>query len=432
MTVTEILSIFMSSTFLLRKCNLVKRDTRGGFTYKAYRTREPFQTYILESSRGVALAALEVRSTDHTVKTVSSRRPGGFQTVFSEAPQGVDSVGLEMEIHNLTRGTLKLDLQHTPEQVRATDPGGEYSVNQVNELHKDQSHVVRVDQRNSRRMRIATKTKTDGSEITVKEAAKEADGDKNLKFYVHVHCPTHNPAHKDFTSEYPPQWKTQDHLVVYDKEVQYRGRGGGQLQSMSVGSSSRGGGMTFGSSSRGGYRDDGVQLQSASFGSSSRGRGPAVEEGVTKSRKRGREVEAVEEVKLDDAKAARLTYGDYEKVVSGRTGVTYDYDHPAEVAPIWLSFSSTIVNTVREQADVSEDVAIKFLTDMLREETLKERPPVIYKTVDACVIDLESDPDAIAFRCGHQCCSMKNTGPLKVCPMCRENVLTWVLATDLQ
>jgi hypothetical protein len=101
----------------------------------------------------------------------------------------------DFTITNLSdSGMINFNVLHTPHRVSQVDPGPSYGINEVNELHSNQSYTIEADQRNNRRMILSGKTKTVKDpitqqdkevQVTVKET-ETSDTDKGLYFYLSV------------------------------------------------------------------------------------------------------------------------------------------------------------------------------------------------------------------------------------------------------
>jgi len=93
-------------------------------------------------------------------------------------------------------GMINFNILHTPHRVSEVDPGPSYGVNEVNELHANQSYQVKADQRTHRAMvlrgktekRIGPVTKQNKTvPLTVNESEYTKDKSKEgLYFYLSV------------------------------------------------------------------------------------------------------------------------------------------------------------------------------------------------------------------------------------------------------
>mmetsp|Transcript_2615 Transcript_2615/g.5622 ORF Transcript_2615/g.5622 Transcript_2615/m.5622 type:complete len:649 (-) Transcript_2615:173-2119(-) len=91
-------------------------------------------------------------------------------------------------------GMINFNVLHTPHRVSEVDPGPSYGVNEVNELHPNQSYEIEADQRSNRKMVLRGKTKIvkdpetsieRSVPVTVQETEKK-DEPKGLYFYLSV------------------------------------------------------------------------------------------------------------------------------------------------------------------------------------------------------------------------------------------------------
>ena len=164
-------------------------------SYKAVFARSTMVLFSRQTR--TPLAALTLRAQDVGCLSMFTGRPSPvdapepyFQGMLNMPDQTFD-----FTITNLSdSGMINFNVLHTPHRVSQVDPGPSYGINQVNELHSNQSYTIEADQRNNRRMILSGKTKTVKDpitqqdkevQVTVKET-ETSDTDKGLYFYLSV------------------------------------------------------------------------------------------------------------------------------------------------------------------------------------------------------------------------------------------------------
>lgn len=162
-------------------------------SYKAVYARS---TMVLFSRKThTPLAALTLKADDVGCLGMFTARPPPPQNKDTAHFQGMLNMPNQLftlTISNLSDlGMINFNILHTPGyRVSTVDPGPAFGINEVNELHPNQSYTVQADQRNNCRMILAGKTKAvvQGEEtkpVSVRESEQGSEH-KGLYFYLSV------------------------------------------------------------------------------------------------------------------------------------------------------------------------------------------------------------------------------------------------------
>lgn len=405
------------------------------------------------------------------------------QTVIAQRPDSTDDFQkfqgminkdgqvFQLVISNLNDdGLINFNIIKDPQyNVNEKDPGAQWGLNQVNELHAFQSYAIQCDQSNNRKM-ILNSVKN--GTLTIKQDENNASkGEKALgtQFYLSV-VPQQDKSElvKRFGST---TWKSVQYFVIQEKlpdmmeeDMMYemsgtfsshseaqRYNGLDMLYPLS-GTQSRGsresapnsrGIMSFGpptlmrqhsGSLEGNYvaktlggptlmrqQSESLDTRELDLLSDSISKGRTKEMGVA--------IENLTGENIMNSKAATINYGEQIQVSSGTTNVDYDYEKNSVKCMIGLSVETSLTFTpwVKSQAESEE---------MLNEFVLKKLD--VYSNIkpykeENCVICLDNQPDTILFSCAHQClcteCS--KAGKLSKCPVCRGFISASIKASDL-
>jgi hypothetical protein len=164
-------------------------------SYKAVYARS---TMVLFSRKTrTPLAALTLKANDVGCLSMLTGRPSpkGSPEPYFQGMLSMSDQAFTFTISNLSdEGMVNFNVLHTPHRVSEVDPGPAYGINQVNELHKNQSYTIEADQRTNRQMILAGQTKMvkDPHTLQQKEVAvtvedtESADKPTGLYFYLSV------------------------------------------------------------------------------------------------------------------------------------------------------------------------------------------------------------------------------------------------------
>ena len=149
----------------------VDNKKHNGSLFESYQAVHTRSTMVLFSTKTrTPLAALTLKSTkDIGCLSMLTGRPAPkesaqphFQGMLSMPDQSFSFV-----ISNLSdEGMINFNVLHTPHRVSEVDPGPAYGINQVNELHANQSYEIEADQRTNKTMVLKGKTKEKYDPIT--------------------------------------------------------------------------------------------------------------------------------------------------------------------------------------------------------------------------------------------------------------------------
>lgn len=169
-----------------------KCTSHKGLLFESYKAVYARSTMVLFSRKTrTPLAALTLSTRDVGCLSMFTGRPSpsGSEEPYFQGMLNMPDQAFTFSISNLSeRGMINFNILHTPHRVSCVDPGPAYGINQVNELHTNQSYTVTADQRNSRQMVLAGKTKTVQKKqvaVSVQET-ETSDKNKGLYFYLSV------------------------------------------------------------------------------------------------------------------------------------------------------------------------------------------------------------------------------------------------------
>lgn len=163
-------------------------------SYKAVYARSTMVLFSRKSK--TPLAALTLKADDVGCLSMLTSRPSPKNATepYFQGMLNMPNQKFTFTISNLSgSGMINFNILHTPRRVSEVNPGPSYGINEVNELHKSQSYTIEADQRNSRAMLLAGKTKTvrdpDAGEKQVDVSVKESELGETptgLYFYLSV------------------------------------------------------------------------------------------------------------------------------------------------------------------------------------------------------------------------------------------------------
>ena len=167
-------------------------------TLEAYKAVYARSTLVLFSRKTrTPMAALTLRARDVGCLGMLTGRPSpkNASEPYFQGMLNMPDQAFTFTISNLSdQGMVNFNILHTPYRVSQVDPGPSYGINQVNELHVNQSYTIEADQRNNRRMILSGKTKIVKDpttnqdkevQVTVKET-ETSETDKGLYFNLSV------------------------------------------------------------------------------------------------------------------------------------------------------------------------------------------------------------------------------------------------------
>lgn len=393
-------------------------------------------------------------------------------------------------ITNLSNvGMINFNILHTPYHVSEVDPGPSYGINEVNELHANQSYEVEADQRTNRAMVLRGKTETKIDPVTKKkttvpltvdesESTKDKKSKEGLYFYLSVVPDIATTALVNKFKEgtvwkavpgfvrksprpppvarysHPPRHPPVGYMASTDRIASSRisplaatalGLDVESLDtsnfihtsaSLTRGSSAIGFSMpTLSLSSFGSLRASQTRTMSSAPPAHSHSARPSIERMLklqeeSCSAEKGHVGSAAftTDVDVGTTQAGELTYGEHVNVFSQSTGHEYAYEHAS--VPTVLCMSIWDEMKFLPLLDTIEKLLEEEVTEWIENEgkALIESLNAIYKE-DKCVIDLESEADTIICTCGHQCINHENvSSSLRRCPICRSPVTAFVRA----
>eukprot|EP00579_Thalassiosira_antarctica_P021002 CAMPEP_0201961736 /NCGR_PEP_ID=MMETSP0904-20121228/8112_1 /ASSEMBLY_ACC=CAM_ASM_000553 /TAXON_ID=420261 /ORGANISM="Thalassiosira antarctica, Strain CCMP982" /LENGTH=434 /DNA_ID=CAMNT_0048507981 /DNA_START=78 /DNA_END=1382 /DNA_ORIENTATION=+ len=421
------------------------------------------------------LAALTLKAKDIGCLSMLTGRPSPkdatqphFQGLLNMPDQSFSFV-----ITNLSDdGMLNFNILHTPHRVSEVDPGPSYGINEVNELHPNQSYEIEADQRTNRAMVLMGKTEEKFDPISKQKKVvpltvdrSESAKDKTKEgLYFHLSVvpdnasPTLVKKFKEGTvwkavsgfvrKTLPSPRRNEDNLTRRPMLLDSAAFGSAPLPPPGPPPSAFGSSVSLGLGL-------GLPLPSFRSSSSSQTRPPAsarrpVSTSARSSRLYGSRcfersqgdidqdftsldqgVAFAANVDVGSTQAGELTYGEHINVCSGYTGHEYAYEYASEPTVLCMSIWTDLkflplVNTIEKmlEAEVEEwmDNEGKALIESLN---------AIFKE-DKRVLDLESEADTIICACGHQCINHKNVSSnLRRCPLCRSPVTAFVRADGI-
>jgi hypothetical protein len=431
----------------------VGSTTQKGLLFETYRAVYARSTMVLFSRKTkTPLAALTLKADDVGCMSMFTGRPAprnATETYF-QGMLNMPDQKFSFTISNLSNeGMINFNILHTPHRVSQVDPGPSYGINEVNELHCEQSYVILADQRNNRRMCLAGKTKLvrnpqTSQEERVSVTVEESETDDNitgLYFYLSV---VPDAACRSLVDKFAEgtTWKVTPGFVRRRKPVvrsiplsRFEPQSGAirRCEPASValfgGRGGESGDFYQGSLGNQNTRDYRsipmtatrfmVRKQQAGFSSPNLGGETEKAKKYTKS------------IDVGETQAGELYHGEQVTVSSSYTGHEYAYDQCSEATVLCLSIWEdmkflplTNVIEAELQAEIDEWVEHEG-------KALIESLNAVYRS-ETCVIDLESEADTIVCTCGHQCLNHANVGDqLRRCPVCRSPITAFVMANGV-
>jgi len=164
-------------------------------SYKAIYARSTMVLFSRKSK--TPLAAMTLKADDVGCLSMMTRRPSPKNATepYFQGMLNMPNQSFTFTISNLSdKGLINFNILHAPHRVSEVNPGPSYGINEVNELHRNQSYTIEADQRNNRAMLLSGKTKTVRNPNTLEEkevnvTVKESEsGEKptGLYFYLSV------------------------------------------------------------------------------------------------------------------------------------------------------------------------------------------------------------------------------------------------------
>ena len=158
-------------------------------SYKAVYARSTMVLYSRKTR--TPLAALTLKADDVGCLSMLTGRPSppSSSEPYVQGMLNMPDQTFDFTISNLSdKGMINFNILHTPSRVSAVNPGPSYGINEVNELHPNESYTIPADQRNNCKMVLKGKTKKEGNAqvpVTVKESETH-DKPTGLYFYLSV------------------------------------------------------------------------------------------------------------------------------------------------------------------------------------------------------------------------------------------------------
>ena len=118
--------------------------------------------YFLAGNHALHLLLLTLKADDVGCLSMLTGRPSpcGAPEPYFQGMLNMPDQAFTFTISNLSNeGMINFNILHTPHRVSEVDPGPAYGINEVNELHQNQSYTIEADQRNKRKMILTGKTK---------------------------------------------------------------------------------------------------------------------------------------------------------------------------------------------------------------------------------------------------------------------------------
>jgi hypothetical protein len=177
----------------------IRTTHHGSSIFESYKAVYARSTMVLFSRQTrTPLAALTLKADDVGCLSMLTGRPSpvGESDPYFQGMLNMPDQTFTFTISNLSdQGMINFNILHTPHRVSAVNPGPSYGINEVNELHENQSYTIPADQRSNRRMILTGKTKTVRDPktsmekqvvVTVKESEAHPDKPTGLYFYLSV------------------------------------------------------------------------------------------------------------------------------------------------------------------------------------------------------------------------------------------------------
>ena len=382
-----------------------------------------------------------------TKRPQSSDMPCHFQGLIGE-----DNQEFKIVISNLMSDSMiKIDILTEDRKVMEVDPGVEgKGVNQVNELHENQSYAIPCDQKDNLAFILRMLQDSSGNTISIRQdernAAVTSDKPKGTYYWISVVPPAGKP---DVSARFARTvWSCPDVIYRKCKMTHYRYRGGieeGSIQEVlydydpsDINGSGYWGELQCASASA--NRREVVcetaytALHRGTLEEAARSYTPVrgVAKGAIESpvAARGGGVRggvrggvSVTDENVMDSKASQIVGGRHINVYSGFTGVGYDYDNHSVKCCIGLSVmpglvlentpsTQELVEIASQQIEMAmADANAAFIEDLNR----------VYLAEECCVC-MESEPNMVLYKCGHQCLHRECGASLIRCPLCRSTI----------
>ena len=378
--------------------------------YEGYKATYSRSTMVLFSNKTrTPLAALVFHAKDPGVMSLLTGRPApsGIQSSDASYFQGMLNMNgqeFDLTIANLSSiGMINFNILHTPHRVNEVDPGPEFGVNRVNELHESQVYTIHADQRTGRTMILEGVTKQTESghfvPITVCDSESES---KHQGTYFHlsvvpqVDCPFLVEKFKEGTT-----WKCVSYFVRQVERPRLKKNKARCVSSVTVDMGSNVSQFLERSEVESRRMMEGCSDGSCGF----------VDPDVGQSQ------------------CGTIRYGREVTVLTGATGKDYAYDYPSSPAVLCLSIYPEMKFLPLEDAEQSIIEEIKEWKTT-QGKILIEALTMVYKS-DVCVVDMESPADTVIIQCGHQCLNSKNVHTIRKCPLCRSPAVSFIRADGL-
>lgn len=320
--------------------------------------------------------------------------------------------------------------------VKEVNPGG---LNQINELMKFQTYVVKSDQTNDNRTIILKKhISLTGEQVKLEDELKnEKDNKVTTGTYI---FPRIVPIKNEKLSNKFKNtiWRATDYIVLKSASpkppvaIKHRGLsfGGGLTRSVS----SRVNGLDdiidknlvrnhfFESNTR---EMSGLELlcdrtEELSLSSTDFRRTKCAKKNIDSNSKK-----SFTQSDLMKSSVANINHGKKIEVESFETGIDYDYDNQSCTIKFGMSIMEELcLYPSRSSTEIKQDV-IEFIKQLVEniDKNLLEGLKV-YKVDETCCVCLEEKANTVFFRCGHQCTDTNCSKQLNKCPLCRAIILT--------
>lgn len=397
----------------------------GNYSY--YIVRPKGNPMVLFSNiDGTPLASVQVRCQEGQIgNSLITRRLNGetnFQALINQ-----DHQEFEFVITNLTgEGMIKIDIMKNEDKVVDVDPGtAKGGVNQVNELHEYQSYAIQCDQKDNLSFILDSIKKSDGSNITVKEAEDEKKT-QLAKYWISVVAEAGKPELvQKFTETF---WACPDVFVIKKYEPPLIPKSFSRARSysddeegfeISV--------CSFGAESY--SHNESAQLSMCSLSmprcmpQSAMSKGPVQQSAMMSFCEPVQKDEGHMDSIVNQSSAASVRGGRQMQVSSGFTGKGYAYDNHSVKCTLGISVAEGLMfrnpPTQEELREIGNVIIQHYIEDSLK--IYLNLLTQVYLS-EECVICMDGSPSSVFYSCGHQCCHHDCAEKLTQCPLCRLHI----------